>query len=163
MQSITFTLNGRETTVSVEPEETLLRTLRERLFLTGTKIGCEESECGACTVLLNGRPVNSCTVPSAKVNGKTVVTVEGVSYDEDLTFVQQSFVQAGAVQCGFCIPGVILSAKALLDKYDNPTDEQIRTELSGHLCRCTGYLQFSDAIHIAIDRIRELKSKKQEA
>lgn len=161
MQNITFNLNGKDTTVAVEPQETLLRLLREKLFLTGTKMGCEESECGACTVLIDGRPVNSCTVPAAKVNGKKVVTIEGLDYDEDLSFVQQSFVEAGAVQCGFCIPGVILSAKALLDKYDHPTDEQIRSELSGHLCRCTGYLQFSDAIHTAAAKIQELRDKKK--
>ncbi|MDY5942324.1 MAG: (2Fe-2S)-binding protein [Oscillospiraceae bacterium] len=161
MQNITFNLNGKDTTVAVEPQETLLRLLREKLLLTGTKMGCEESECGACTVLIDGRPVNSCTVPAAKVNGKKVVTIEGLDYDEDLSFVQQSFVEAGAVQCGFCIPGVILSAKALLDKYDHPTDEQIRSELSGHLCRCTGYLQFSDAIHTAAAKIQELRDKKK--
>ena len=161
MQNITFNLNGKDTTVAVEPQETLLRLLREKLLLTGTKMGCEESECGACTVLSDGRPVNSCTVPAAKVNGKKVVTIEGLDYDEDLSFVQQSFVEAGAVQCGFCIPGVILSAKALLDKYDHPTDEQIRSELSGHLCRCTGYLQFSDAIHTAAAKIQELRDKKK--
>ena len=161
MQNITFNLNGKDTTVAVEQQETLLRLLREKLLLTGTKMGCEESECGACTVLIDGRPVNSCTVPAAKVNGKKVVTIEGLDYDEDLSFVQQSFVEAGAVQCGFCIPGVILSAKALLDKYDHPTDEQIRSELSGHLCRCTGYLQFSDAIHTAAAKIQELRDKKK--
>lgn len=161
MQNITFNLNGKDTTVAVEPQETLLRLLREKLLLTGTEMGCEESECGACTVLIDGRPVNSCTVPAAKVNGKKVVTIEGLDYDEDLSFVQQSFVEAGAVQCGFCIPGVILSAKALLDKYDHPTDEQIRSELSGHLCRCTGYLQFSDAIHTAAAKIQELRDKKK--
>lgn len=161
MQTITFQLNGKETTVSIEPQETLLRMLRERLLLTGTKMGCEESECGACTVLIDGRPINSCTVPAAKVHGKTVITIEGLSYDEDLSFVQKSFVEAGAVQCGFCIPGVMLSAKALLDKYDRPTDEQIRSELSGHLCRCTGYLQFSDAIHVAVEKIQELRDQKQ--
>ena len=161
MQNITFNLNGKDTTVAVEPQETLLRLLREKLLLTGTKMGCEESECGACTVLIDGRPVNSCTVPAAKVNGKKVVTIEGLDYDEDLSFVQQSFVEAGAVQCGFCIPGVILSAKALLDKYDHPTDAQIRSELSGHLCRCTGYLQFSDAIHTAAAKIQELRDKKK--
>ena len=161
MQNITFNLNGKDTTVAVEPQETLLRLLREKLLLTGTKMGCEESECGACTVLIDGRPVNSCTVPAAKVNGKKVVTIEGLDYDEDLSFVQQSFVEAGAVQCGFCIPGVILGAKALLDKYDHPTDEQIRSELSGHLCRCTGYLQFSDAIHTAAAKIQELRDKKK--
>lgn len=160
MQNLTFNLNGKETTVAIEPQETLLRVLRDRLMLTGTKVGCEESECGACTVLIDGRPVNSCSVPAGKVQGKHVVTIEGLDYDEDLTFVQQSFVEAGAVQCGFCIPGVILSAKALLDKYDDPTDEQIKTELSGHLCRCSGYLQFSDAIHIAVERIKALREQK---
>lgn len=161
MQTITFYLNGKDVTIDVSPQETLLRLLRERLLLTGTKIGCEESECGACTVLLEGRPVNSCTVPAAKVHGKTVVTIEGLNYDDDLTAVQQSFMEAGAVQCGFCIPGVILSAKALLDKYDAPTDVQIKEELSGHLCRCTGYLQFSEAIHLAAAKIQELRDGKR--
>ena len=162
MQTIVFNLNGKDTAIEVEPQETLLRVLREKLFLTGTKIGCEESECGACTVLIDGRPVNSCTVPAAKVNGKKVVTIEGLDYDEDMKFVQKSFVEAGAIQCGFCIPGVMLSAKALLEKYDHPTDEQIKTELSGHLCRCTGYLQFSEAIHVAVKKIQELRDSKKD-
>ena len=161
MQNLTFNLNGKETTVAIEPHETLLRVLRDKLMLTGVKVGCEESECGACTVLIDGRPVNSCSVSAGKVQGKSVVTIEGLNYYEDLTYVQQSFVEAGAVQCGFCIPGVILSAKALLDKYDDPTEEQIKTELSGHLCRCTGYLQFADAIHVAVARIKERKAKEQ--
>ena len=161
MQEITFCLNGRTVTVQVEPGETLLRMLRERLFLTGTKMGCEESECGACTVLLDSRPVNSCTVPAAKVHGRTVVTIEGLSQNGELDPLQEAFVEAGAVQCGFCTPGVILSAKAILDRCPDPDEEQIRDELSGHLCRCTGYLQFFDAIRIAVEKLKAVKAEEK--
>ena len=160
MQEITFNLNGEEVTVEVEPKDTLLRVLREKLFLTGTKMGCEESECGACTVILDSRPVNSCTVPAAKVHGKTVVTIEGLSKNGELDPLQEAFIEAGAVQCGFCTPGVILSAKAILDRCENPDEEQIRDELSGHLCRCTGYVKIYDALRIAVKKLQEQKTEK---
>ncbi|MCL5935706.1 MAG: (2Fe-2S)-binding protein [Firmicutes bacterium] len=141
-----FTLNGNQLEVNVEPSETLSDVLRKKLFLTGTKKGCGEGECGACTVLLEGRPVNSCLLPAMKARGKTVVTIEGVSSSGELHPIQEAFIEAGAVQCGFCTPGVILSAKSLLDRETDPTEEEIKTELSGHLCRCTGYAQFVEAV-----------------
>lgn len=144
-----FTLNGNQVEVIAEPSDTLTDVLRKKMLLTGTKKGCGEGECGACTVLLEGRPVNSCLLPAMKVRGKTVVTIEGVSASGDLHPIQEAFIEAGAVQCGFCTPGVILSAKSLLDRETNPTEEEIKTELSGHLCRCTGYAQFVEAVKIA--------------
>lgn len=154
MQEIKFNLNDEDVTVMIDPNETLLKILRERLGLTGTKKGCEEGECGACTVILNSSPVNSCIIPAAKVNGSKVLTIEGMSKNGQLHLLQEAFIEAGAIQCGFCTPGVVLSAKAILDKYDNPDDETIKDELSGHLCRCTGYLQFFDAIQLAVEKLR---------
>lgn len=154
MQEIKFNLNDEDVTVIIDPNETLLKVLRERLGLTGTKKGCEEGECGACTVILNSSPVNSCIIPAAKVNGSKVLTIEGLSKNGQLHPLQEAFIEAGAIQCGFCTPGVVLSAKAILDKYDDPDEETIKDELSGHLCRCTGYLQFYDAIQLAIEKIR---------
>lgn len=161
MQTISFELNGKITSVRVEAAETLLFLLRERLQLTGAKLGCGESECGACTVLLDGRPVNSCILPAAKADGRRIVTIEGLSRDGEMDYIQSSFVEAGAVQCGFCIPGVILSAKAILDQYDDPTEEIMRQELSGHLCRCTGYQQFFDAIRLAAAKLRKYRSDNE--
>lgn len=143
---LSFILNGNQVEVFVQPSESLADVLRKKLLLTGTKKGCGEGECGACTVLLQGRPVNSCLLPAMKAQGKTVVTIEGVSASGELHPIQEAFIEAGAVQCGFCTPGVILSAKALLDRETNPTEEEIKTELSGHLCRCTGYAQFVEAV-----------------
>lgn len=157
MQEIKFNLNYEDVTVMIDPNETLLKVLRDKLGMTGVKEGCSEGECGACTVILDSRPVNSCIVPAAKANGKKVLTIEGLSKNGELDPIQESFVEAGAIQCGFCIPGVVLSAKALLDKYDDPDEETIKDELSGHLCRCTGYLQFFDAIKIAVEKLKNLK------
>ena len=135
MQEITFNLNGEEVTVEVEPKDTLLRVLREKLFLTGTKMGCEESECGACTVILDSRPVNSCTVPAAKVHGKTVVTIEGLSKNGELDPLQEAFIEAGAVQCGFCTPGLIMSAVEIVGTGKKYNREELKKLISGHLCR----------------------------
>jgi len=157
MQEIKFNLNDEDVTVMIDPNETLLKVLRERLGLTGTKKGCEEGECGACTVILDSNPVNSCIIPAAKVNGKKVLTIEGLSKNGQLHPIQEAFVEAGAIQCGFCTPGVVLSAKAILDKYDDPDEETIKDELAGHLCRCTGYLQFFDAIQLAVKKLKHFK------
>lgn len=157
MQEIKFILNGENVTVKVNPNETLLKVLREKLGMTGTKEGCGEGECGACTVIFDSRPVNSCIIPAAKVNGKEVLTIEGLSKNGELHPIQEAFIEAGAIQCGFCTPGVVLSAKAILDKYDDPDEETIKDELSGHLCRCTGYLQFYDAIKLAVEKIKKIK------
>ncbi|ATW24989.1 (2Fe-2S)-binding protein [Candidatus Formimonas warabiya] len=154
-QPLIFNLNGEEVQVGVLPDEPLVDVLRRKMLLTGTKKGCGEGECGACTVLLEGKPVNSCLVPAMKVQGKRVVTIEGISNNGELHPIQEAFIEAGAIQCGYCTPGVVLSAKALLDKDGMPTEEEIKTELSGHLCRCTGYGQFVDAVKIAAKKLHK--------
>ncbi len=149
MERLAFSVNGAAVELDVEPLETLLDVLRRRLLLTGAKKGCAEGECGACTVLLDGAPVNSCLIPAMKASGRQVVTIEGMGKPGRLHALQQAFVEAGAVQCGFCTPGVILSAKALIDEGHAPTDEEIKEALSGHICRCTGYGGFVEAVRAA--------------
>jgi carbon-monoxide dehydrogenase small subunit len=143
---IKFTLNGKAIAVEVPPHWTLLRLLREKLGLTGTKEGCGIGECGACTVLLDGIPVNACLVLVPKVEGREIETIEGLGNRESLHPLQKSFVDHGAIQCGFCTPGVLISAKALLEKNPSPTRDDIKEAISGHLCRCTGYHQIIEAI-----------------
>jgi carbon-monoxide dehydrogenase small subunit len=143
---IRLTVNDREHELAVEPNQTLLQLLREDLGLTGAKHGCGLGECGACTVLLDGRPVNSCLVLAAQAEGSRVVTIEGLAVGDRLHPVQKAFVEKGAIQCGFCSPGMILSSKALLDQNPSPTEEEIRTAISGNLCRCTGYQKIVEAI-----------------
>ena len=150
--NLVFQLNGREVAVKVPPETLLVELLREVLGLKGTKIGCREGECGACTVLLDGDPVNSCILPALKVGGRSVVTIEGLSgEDGSLDPLQQAFIDQGAVQCGFCTPGMILNAKALLDKSPRPNKTEIRKAISGVLCRCTGYHKIVVAIQTAAE------------
>jgi len=155
LHNLKFNLNGEDKEVQIEPGEILLDVLRNKLFMTGVKRGCDEGECGACTVLLESKPVNSCLIPAMKVQGKHVITIEGLSKSSELSTIQEAFVEAGAVQCGFCTPGVILSVKALLDEQNEPNDEEIKESLSGHLCRCTGYLQFIDAVKIARKKLKK--------
>ena len=143
---IKFTLNGRLTQIDVPSHWTLLKLLREKLGLTGTKEGCGIGECGTCTVLLDGMPVNACLVLALKVEGRKVETIEGLGNRESLHPLQKSFIDHGAIQCGFCTPGILMSSKALLDKNSNPTREEIKEAISGHLCRCTGYHQIIEAI-----------------
>ena len=143
-QSVHFTLNGKEISVSVEPFEMLADTLRDRLNLTGTKKGCGQGECGACTVIMDGAAVNSCMVPSAKAEGSCVVTIEGLGENGKIHPIQQAFVDAG----------MILSTKALLDEKPNPTKEEIRTALAGNICRCTGYVKIEEAVEPAAAAIR---------
>ena len=143
---IKFRINGRWVEVEVPCHWTLLRVLREKLGLTGTKEGCGIGECGACTVLLDGMPVNSCLILVPKVEGREVQTIEGLGSQDKLHPLQKSFVDHGAVQCGFCTPGMLMSSKALIDKNSHPTREEIKEAISGHLCRCTGYHQIIDAI-----------------
>lgn len=143
---IKLAINGEMHELAVEPYWTLLKVLREELGLTGTKEGCSTGACGACTVLLNGKPVNSCLLLAFDARNKEILTIEGLSNGQDLHPLQQSFIEHGAIQCGFCAPGVILSAKALLDNNSNPTEEEIRTAVSGNLCRCTGYVKIIEAI-----------------
>jgi carbon-monoxide dehydrogenase small subunit len=143
---IAFTLNGEKVQVEVPAHWTLLRLLREKLGLTGTKEGCGIGECGTCTVLLEGVPVNSCLVMAPKVEGKRVETVEGLGTKDSLHPLQKSFIDHGAVQCGFCTPGILMSSKALLDRNPTPTREEVQEAITGHLCRCTGYLQIIEAV-----------------
>ncbi len=143
---ITLTVNGESELVDVPSNMTLLEMLREKLVLTGTKNGCAAGECGACTVLMNGEPVNSCMVLAVECNGAEVITVEGLAHDGQLDPVQVSIIEQGGVQCGFCTPGILISARALLDRNPSPNDYEIRDALVGNLCRCTGYLRIIDAV-----------------
>ncbi len=144
---IAFQLNGKRVEAEVSPETVLVDLLREGLGLKGTKVGCREGECGCCTVLLEGNPVNSCLLPALKVSGRSVDTIEGLtSEDGRLHEIQQAFIEEGAVQCGFCTPGMIMNAKALLDQNPRPTEEEIKQALSGVLCRCTGYRKIIQAV-----------------
>jgi carbon-monoxide dehydrogenase small subunit len=145
-RTINFILNGKPTQVEVPPHWTLLRLLREKLGLTGTKEGCGIGECGACTVLLDGMPVNACLVLAPKAEGREVQTVEGLGSGKSLHPLQKSFIDHGAVQCGFCTPGILMSSKALLEKIPHPGREEVKEAISGHLCRCTGYHQIMEAI-----------------
>ena len=155
MPTITCTVNGTSTTMDVAPGELLADVLRERLGLIGVKIGCGEGECGACTVLVNGLAVLSCIYPAAKAHRRQIVTIEGLQEDRHLHLIQQAFVDCSAAQCGYCTPGMILAAKALLDVTPNPTREEILTGISGNICRCTGYYQIVEAIALAAERSRE--------
>ncbi|RLA77944.1 MAG: (2Fe-2S)-binding protein [Deltaproteobacteria bacterium] len=136
---ISLTVNGENHEVVVEPRTTLLEVLRDALGLTGAKEGCSLGNCGACTVLLDGKPVLSCLLLAVEAQGKEIVTIEGLAEGGKLHPLQEAFVEHGAVQCGFCIPGMILSAKALLDENPHPTEEEVKEAISGNLCRCTGY------------------------
>lgn len=153
---ISFKLNGSHVNVEVLPNTLLVDLLRDVLRLRGTKVGCREGECGVCSVLIDGEPVNSCILPAAKVEGKSVVTIEGLmEEDGQLHPIQHSFITEGAVQCGFCTPGMIINAKALLDRHPDPSDEEIRSGISGVLCRCTGYQKIVQAIKTAAQTDRK--------
>lgn len=143
---ITLNVNGTDHELAVNPNQTLADLIRYDIGLTGTKKGCEAGECGACTVIMDGRPINSCLVLAVQANGRTILTIEGVETDEGLHPVQKAFVDKGAIQCGFCTSGMILSAKALLDRNTHPTESEIRMAISGNLCRCTGYQKIVEAI-----------------
>lgn len=156
---ISLRLNGREKRFRVEERETLLQVLRERAGLTGAKKGCDLGECGACTVILNGRAVNSCCVFAVQADGGSVETIEGLGTPDKPHPLQQAFIDAGAVQCGFCTPGMILAAKALLDREPRPSRSAIRQALSGNLCRCTGYEKIERAVELAAEAISGLVEK----
>ena len=145
-RTIKFTINGKVVEVQVPSHWTLLKLLREKLGLTGTKEGCGIGECGSCTALLDGIPVNACLILAPKVEGRKVETVEGLGSRDSLHPLQKSFIDHGAIQCGFCTPGILMSSKALLNKNPNPSREEIKEAISGHLCRCTGYHQIIEAI-----------------
>ena len=146
---ITLTVNGTPYEVAIEPRQSLLQLLREELHLTGTKEGCSEGECGACTVLLDGKTVASCLIFALEAQGRDVTTIEGLAHGDQLHPVQKAFAEYGAVQCGFCTPGMILAAKALLDSNPHPTEAEIRQGIAGNLCRCTGYVKIVEAIQAA--------------
>ena len=143
---IELTVNGEFYEVAVEPNRTLLKVLREELGLTGTKQGCDDGACGCCTVLMDGRPVLSCLVLAADAQGKEILSIEGMAQDNQLHPLQEAFIQHGAIQCGFCTPGMLLSAKALLEDNPEPTKEEVKRGMAGNLCRCTGYIKITEAI-----------------
>ncbi len=142
-------MNGQEVTVEIRADALLVDVLRDQLGLTGTKEACGDGECGACTVLLDGDPVTSCLIPALKAQGREVMTVEGLVCEGELHPLQKAFVDHGAVQCGYCTPGMLMSAKALLDRNPHPSEADIKTAISGNLCRCTGYVKIVEAIKAA--------------
>lgn len=152
---ITLTVNGAVEIVDVPSNMTLLTMLREKLALTGTKNGCSAGECGACTVLMDGEPVNSCMVLAAECDGADIVTVEGLAKDGQLDIVQQTIIEKGGVQCGFCTPGMLISARALLNRNPDPTEAEIKEALVGNLCRCTGYVRIIESVKAAADAMKE--------
>lgn len=154
-REISFNLNGLDVTVTIDGHLRLIDVLRDSLDLTGTKEGCGEGECGTCTVLVDGHSINSCLYPAFEIEGKSVTTIEGLHGPKHkLSAIQQAFVDNGAIQCGFCTPGMILSAKALLDSNPDPSEEEIRDALQGNLCRCTGYVQIIEAVKQAATQMK---------
>jgi aerobic carbon-monoxide dehydrogenase small subunit len=153
-KQIQFTLNGNPTSMEVPNHRLLLDLLRDEIGLTGTKEGCGTGDCGACTVYLNGKPVNSCLVLSGELGGAKIVTIEGLSIGPELHPIQKTFIQDGGAQCGYCTPGMLMMSKALLDENSNPTEEEIRFALSGNLCRCTGYAKIIQAVQDAAAMLR---------
>ena len=139
-------VNGVTYEVTIEPRRTLLEVLRDNLGITGAKKACDTGDCGACTVLMDGKPVDSCLVLAVEAQGKDIITIEGLAKDGQLHPIQQAFVDHGAIQCGFCTPGMILSAKALLDRNPKPTKDEVKSAIAGNLCRCTGYAKIIEAI-----------------
>jgi carbon-monoxide dehydrogenase small subunit len=150
MKQITVTVNGTVYELQVKPWATLLDMIRDDLGLTGTKEGCGLGECGACTVIMDGRTVNACLVLAPEADGKEIITIEGLSRGDQFHPVQEAFMEQGGIQCGFCTPGMILSAKALLDENPNPADEEIRRDMAGNFCRCTGYTKIFESIKAAV-------------
>lgn len=159
---ITIQLNGEPRAFTVGEQETLLHVLREKAGLTGAKKGCDLGECGACTVIMDGRAVNSCCVFAVSADGKRVETIEGIGTEEHPHPLQQAFIDAGAIQCGFCTPGMIMAAKALLDRNPHPTKEEVRQAMSGNLCRCTGYEKIEQAIGMAAEVVARYAQGKEE-
>ena len=154
-QHLAMTVNERPVELAVRPHKTLLEVLREDLGLTGTKHGCELGECGTCAVLVDGQPVLSCLLLGVACGGKSVLTVEGLADGPTLHPLQDAFAETGAAQCGYCTPGLLVTAKALLDENPSPTRDEIKAALAGNLCRCTGYLQIYQAVELAADRLRQ--------
>ncbi len=154
MKKIHLNVNSKDCTLRVKPSATLLDMIREDLGLTGTKEGCGVGECGACTVLVDGQTVNACLMLAVEADGKQITTIEGLANGEALHPIQQAFVEIGGLQCGFCTPGMVLSAKALLDKNMNPSDQEIRKGLEGNFCRCTGYTKIIESVKVAAEKMR---------
>ena len=157
MEEIVLNINGRDYSIKVERNWTLLYVLREVLDLTGTKCGCNTGDCGSCKVIIDGEAVTSCLIRAEKAVGKKIETVEGLSNGRLLHPIQEAFIESGAVQCGFCTPGMIMSAKALLDRTPNPEEMEIREAIDGNLCRCTGYIKIVQAIQLAAKRMKEAR------
>lgn len=155
MAQLHTTINGEQIVAEVDPSLSLAQFLREKLYLTGTKIGCGKGECGACTVILDGKAVTSCIIPVLRAEGAVIQTIEGVAKGEKLHPIQEEFVNKGAVQCGFCTPGMVMSAKALLDENPAPQKEEIREALGGNICRCTGYVNIEQAVEAAAERMQK--------
>lgn len=153
-KTIQLRINGEIYEVSVKTNETLLDVIRDRLDLTGTKKGCDTGECGACTVLLGGKPINSCLILAIEADGKDILTIEGLAESGKLHPLQEAFIKEGAIQCGYCTPGMIMSAKALLDESPNPTEDEVKEAIAGNLCRCTGYVKIVKAILTAAYNLR---------
>lgn len=158
-QVIQLQVNGVCHDLLVEPNRTLVQVIREDLGLTGTKQGCEVGDCGTCTVILDGKAVNACLVLAVQANGRSITTIEGLANGDGVHLLQAAFVERGAIQCGFCTSGMILAAKVLLDKTQNPTREEIRQAISGNLCRCTGYQKIVDAVELAAKRLAPEKGE----
>ncbi len=154
LKELQFRVNGQPYVLLVKPKTLLVDVLRDELNLTGTKTGCQSGYCGACTVILNGMPVKSCSILALQANGKEVITIEGLADGDKLHPIQQAFIDCFALQCGYCTPGMILAAKALLDWNPDPTEDEIREALRGNLCRCTGYVKIIDAVLAAKDKIK---------
>jgi len=152
---ISLIVNDRVYELAVDPNVTLVDLLRDQLGLTGTKKGCEVGDCGSCTVIMDGKPVNSCLVLAVQAHGKSILTIEGLETHEGLHPIQEAFVEKGAIQCGFCTPGMILSAKSLLDRKADPDEAEIRSAVSGNLCRCTGYQKIIEAVQAAAERMQK--------
>ena len=148
-------INDEEIEACVDPEMRLVDFIRERMRLTGTKIGCKKGECGACTIIMDGNAVNSCLLPVMRAEGTVIQTIEGVEKDGRLHVIQEEFINKGAIQCGFCTPGMIMSSKALLDKNPSPTKDEVKEALGGNICRCTGYKKIEEAVMSAAKRLRE--------
>lgn len=149
-----FNLNGEMNEVEVSPSDMLVDVIRDKFNLIGTKKGCGKGECGVCTVIMNGEAVNSCMVPAMKAMGAVVETIEGIGGPEKFHPLQDSFMDLGAIQCGFCTPGMIMSSKALLDKNFNPTSDEVREAIAGNICRCTGYVKIEEAVFAAAKKIK---------
>ena len=155
MKEIHFVLNGMAYTLKVKPWRTLLEMIREDLQLTGTKEGCGQGECGSCTVIMGGKTVNSCLVPALEADGQEILTVEGLVQGDDLHPIQEAFMNHVGMQCGFCTPGMIMSAKFLLDRNPHPSEEEIREGIAGNFCRCTGYTKIIESIGAAAEKMNE--------